>query len=185
MSNFFSKKELLGLGFSKVGEGNLISKKSNFYDIRGEIGSGNRIDDFCIIKGNIFIGNKVHICSHTSLSGVGGNIVIGDLSGIGVNNIFYTASDDMFQSSLCGPLVDKKLTSLKTGDINIGTGVALGGRVTIMPNVKIGNFSAVGLQSIITKDLEPYYVYMIVRGKLKKIIKRDKGQLDRFYKLEQ
>ena len=184
MTNFYSKEELLELGFFKVGENNFISKKSTFYSIDGELGSGNRIDDFCVIKGNIYIGNKVHICSHTSLSGVGGNIVIGDLSGIGVNNIFYTASDDMFQSSLCGPLVDEKLTSLKTGDINIGTGVALGGRVTIMPNVKIGNFSAVGLQSIITKDLEPYYIYMTVKGKLKKIIKRDKGQLDSFYKLE-
>ena len=145
MTNYYSKEELLDLGFSIIGEGVKISKLCKMYSISGSIGDGTRIDDFTILKGHFEIGKKVHICSHCSLSAVGGKIIIGDLCGIGVNNIFYTASDDMLQSALCGPLVDQKALAQKRGDIKLEIGVALGGRVTVMPNTQIGKFSAFGI----------------------------------------
>lgn len=46
-----------------------------------EIGNDVRIDDFCILSGNIPIGNFVHIACYTSLIGRGG-IWIGDYVGI-------------------------------------------------------------------------------------------------------
>ena len=184
MGNYFTREELLELGFSSVGENNFISKNTKFYKIDGTIGSANRIDDFCILKGNISIGNKVHICSHTSLSGVGGKISINDLCGIGVNSIFYTASDDMLVSSLCGPIVNKKSTSIKSGNIILDKGVAIGGRVTIMPDVHIGAFSAIGLLSIITKDIKSYSIYMTINGQLQRIGSRKKEILEKYAKEE-
>ena len=134
MSGFYSIDELKDIGFTNVGSNLKISKLCKFYDISGNIGDGTRIDDFTILKGHFEIGEKVHICSHSSLSAVGGKITISSLSGIGVNNIFYTASDDMFKNGLCGPLVRKDSIELKTGDIFIGEGATLGGRVTVMRN---------------------------------------------------
>ena len=45
--------------------------------------------------------------------------------------------------SLCGPLVNENNASRKSGDIVIGKGAAIGGRVTIMPNVFVGDYTAV------------------------------------------
>jgi acetyltransferase-like isoleucine patch superfamily enzyme len=147
------------------------------YSISGSIGAGTRIDDFTILKGNFRIGRKVHICSHCSLSAVGGVIEIGDLAGIGVNNIFYTTSDDMLKTALCGPLVDQKSVEHKTGAIKIGQGAALGGRVTVMPGVIAGDFSAFGVSAILTGEYRQASVYMMVKGKLTRIGARNYSAL--------
>ena len=183
-SAFYEKEELLEMGFSSVGTDVAVSRLCSLYAISGSIGSGTRIDDFCVIKGAIDIGKKVHICSHCSISAVGGHVKIGDLCGIGVNNIFYTASDDMLSSALCGPLVAKDHTALKTGRIALGTGVALGGRNTVMPGTVVGDFSAFGLNSVLIGDFEAHAVYMNVNGKLRRIGKRDADKLNDYAFLE-
>ena len=160
MKEYYSKEELLNHGFSFIGDDVKVSRNCSLYSVSGEIGSGTRIDDFVILKGAFSIGKKVHICSHTSLSAVGGKITIKELAGIGVSNIFYTSSDDMLQSGLCGPLVDKSLTRIKSGDILIEKGAALGGRVTVMPNSYVGKFTAIGISGLISGNLEDYSVYM-------------------------
>ena len=49
---YYSKSELIKLGFSSVGENNKISKLAKFYAVDGSIlGSNNRIDDYCLFKG--------------------------------------------------------------------------------------------------------------------------------------
>jgi len=177
VSTYYSKQELLGLGFLDIGEDVKISKLCKLYSISGTIGAGTRIDDFTILKGHFEIGKKVHICSHCSLSAVGGKITIGDLCGIGVNNIFYTASDDMLKTALCGPLVSEKSLAQKKGNITLGTGVALGGRVTVMPSTMVGNYSAFGISSVLSGAYQSNSVYMVIKGSLKRIASRDEKKL--------
>lgn len=174
---YYTRQELIDFGFDVVGERVKVSSKVSLYDVRGSIGHDTRIDDYTILKGNFDIGNKVHICSHSSLSAVGGTIRIGALSGIGVNSIFYTVSDDMLKSALCGPLVEQKHAATKAGSINIGQGVALGGRTTVFPSVTIGDFAAVGVGSIITNDLDPACLYVTVKGRLRRVSRRDYNTL--------
>ena len=177
MSDYYTINELKEIGFQKVGKNVKISRLCKLYNVSGVIGEGTRIDDFTILKGNFEIGRKVHICSHCSLSAVGGSIIIDDLCGIGVNNIFYTASDDMLKSALCGPLVNQEFLAQKRGDIKIGRGAALGGRVTVMPGTEIGEFSAFGLSSVLSGTYKSASVYMNIKGKLKKIASRDESQI--------
>ena len=81
-------------------------------------------------------------------------------------------------------LVDENNASRKSGDIVIGKGAAIGGRVTIMPNVSVGDYTAVGLHSIVNKNLKPFSVYMTVKSDLKRIISRDKALLEKMAKSE-
>jgi len=184
MTEHYSVDELKALGFSDVGENVKVSRLCSLYNISGSIGSGTRIDDFTILKGKFKIGRKVHICSHCSLSAVGGIIEIGDLSGIGVNNIFYTVSDDMLQSGLCGPLVDQKSVKHKVGAIRISQGVALGARVTVMPGTAIGEFSAFGVSTVLSGEYPPSSVYMNFKGKLTKIGSRNHLKLKTLFAAE-
>ncbi len=62
MNSFYSRKELLSLGFKKIGKDVLISRKASFYNIEKiEIGNNVRVDDFSILSGKIKIGSYVNI----------------------------------------------------------------------------------------------------------------------------
>ena len=52
--------------------------------------------------------------------------------------------------------------------VTIGNDVYLGDGARIMPGVTIGNGCVVGTRAVVTKDCEPYGVYVGVPAKLKK-----------------
>ena len=59
---FYTKEELLEIGFNSVGDHTRISKKSVFHGINNSsIGDYVRIDDFSTLKGSIEIQSHVHI----------------------------------------------------------------------------------------------------------------------------
>lgn len=72
MNSFYTENELNELGLKAVGENVNISKKASLYGC-SEISIGNnvRIDDFCILSGNIKIGDYVHVAAYTALYGGG------------------------------------------------------------------------------------------------------------------
>ena len=94
MNSFYSEEELRSIGFKKVGKNVKISKKSSIYSSNEiEIGNNVRIDDFCLLSGNIIIKNNVHISAYTALYG-GGKIEIGNFSGCSARCTLISASDD-------------------------------------------------------------------------------------------
>ena len=63
-TSFYSEEEIQEIGFKSVGKDVLISRHISFYSPEKiSIGSHVRIDDFCILSGNITIGNYVHIAA--------------------------------------------------------------------------------------------------------------------------
>ena len=65
MSNsFYSEKELQQMNFKYIGKNVLVSRKASIYGIENiSIDDNSRIDDFCILSGNITIGKNVHIAA--------------------------------------------------------------------------------------------------------------------------
>ena len=58
-TSFYTNDELLDLGFQCVGSHVLISRKASLYGTKGmQIGDNVRIDDFCILSGEITLGSK-------------------------------------------------------------------------------------------------------------------------------
>ena len=60
---------------------------------------------------------------------------------------------------------------MSKGDVIIGKNVWIGDKVTILPNVKIGDGVVIGANSVVTKDIPPCSV---VAGNPAKIIKHQK-----------
>ena len=88
-SSFYSEEELLKIGFKSIGKGCLISRKTSFYGVdKISIGNNVRIDDFCILSGNITLGNNIHISAYVALYGAEG-IVFEDYTGKKVSKFFY------------------------------------------------------------------------------------------------
>ena len=63
MSSFYTREELLKLGFKKIGNNVSLSRYAQIYGIKDiEIGNNVRIDDFCILSGKMFISLLMYVC---------------------------------------------------------------------------------------------------------------------------
>jgi len=126
-----------------------------------EFGEHIIIDDFVLIyaKEKIKIGNFVHIASFSSISG-GGELVMEDFSGLASGCRIVTGSDDFKDWGFGNPTIDNQFRNSKTGKVKIGKFAIVGTNSTILADVTIGEGVAVAANSLITKDLEPWGIYV-------------------------
>ena len=94
VNSFYTYEELQKMGLKELGENVLISRKASIYSPEHiKIGNNVRIDDFCILSGDIEIGNYVHIAAYVALYGKNG-IKIGNFCGCSARTTIYSATDD-------------------------------------------------------------------------------------------
>lgn len=160
-SSFYSEDELKELGIKSIGKNVLISKKASIYGANNIcIGNNVRIDDFCIMSGNINIGDYVHIAAGCLLFGGKKGIVLEDFSGISSRGAIYAESDDYSGNFLTNPMVDDKYKNVDGEKVILKKHALVGTGSTILPGVIIGEGSSVGAMSLITKSLEPWGIYV-------------------------
>ncbi len=171
--SFLTREEVFKIGFKSVGENVLISRFAQFYDAeKMEIGNHVRIDDFCILSGNIKLGNYIHISAYNALYGKFG-IELEDYSGLSPRCTVFSATDDFSGNYMIGPLVDKKDTNVIGGKVIIKKYSQLGSNCVVLPNVIIHEGVTVGALSLITKDLETWKIYAGIPAKFYKSRSRE------------
>jgi len=157
---YFSVKELKKKGFKKIGKNVQISKKVNFYNCRGTIGSNCRIDDNCIFVGKISIGSHVHIAAFNLLSASRHNnkITVSNFTGIGPRCYISCSTEDYLADDISNPTINKKLRrNIIFSDIVIGENVLIGAGCTIIPRnnkkINIGNNVSIATNTIISNTI--------------------------------
>ena len=159
MDSFYSESELLEIGFKSVGKGVKLSRKASIYSPGSiSIGDNVRIDDFCILSGNITLGSHIHISAYVALYGAMG-IVMEDYSGISPKSVVYSAMDDFSGEYLIGPVHPAGTTNVTGGTVIIRRFVQVGCNCVIFPNLEIGEGSVIGACSLVTKSTENWGVY--------------------------
>ena len=157
MSSFYSREELLEIGFKSVGDNVNISKKSSFYHVeRIEIGNNVRIDDFCAISacsdGFVKIGNRVHIAAYCFIEAPAG-VTFEDFSGLAARCTIYGGSDDYSGEYLTNPCVPSQFRKCTSQHVHLKKHVVIGTGSTIMLGVTVGEGSAVGSMALVSKDI--------------------------------
>ena len=156
MNSFYNENELIALGLGSFGKNVYISKKCSIYNPNKiYIGNNVRIDDFCILSGNISIGNYVHISAFSCLYGRFG-IKINDFCGISPKCSLFSAQDDFSGEFMISPMVNDKHINLKTGVITLENYSQLGANSVILPGVTINEGAVCGAFSLVKTDLEPW-----------------------------
>jgi galactoside O-acetyltransferase len=136
------------------------------------------IDSFVLIqaKKKLKIGDHVHIPSFSSISG-GGKLMMEDYSGLSSGVRIFTGSDDFKDGGFGNPTIDEKFRNVIIGEVLIKKFAIVGANSVILPDVEIGEGASVGAGSVVTKNLDPWGIYI---GN-KKIGERDKeGVLKNF-----
>ena len=152
-TSFYTQEELRELGFSKIGDHVLISRYVRFYNISGiSIGNNVRIDDFCILSGEISIHDNIHISAYCALYGSNG-IEIDDFSGLSPRTTILSASDDFSGEFLVGPMIPDEFRNIYCGKVKIGKYVQIGAGSVVFPNLYIGDGVSIGAQQFWAKAI--------------------------------
>lgn len=158
-TSFYTEDEVRNLGFKGVGENVLVSRYARIYGAsKIKLGNHVRIDDFCILSGGagITMGNYIHLAPSVYLYGEGG-IILEDFVGISSRTALYSATDDYFGLSLIGPLIPMEFKpNYKVGEIVLRKHVLIGTGTTILPGVDIGEGTAIGAHSLVTRSCESW-----------------------------
>ena len=158
MDSFYSEKELQKIGFKSVGRNVKLSRKASIYSPGGiSIGDNVRIDDFCILSGNITLGSHIHISAYVALYGAMG-IEIGDYSGVSPKSVIYSAMDDFSGEYLVGPIHPEHATNVTGGLVRIKRFVQVGSNVVVFPNLVINEGAVIGACSLVLKDVEEWSI---------------------------
>lgn len=168
MTSFYSEVELQELGFKKIGQNVQISRKASLYSVsQMEIGDNVRIDDFCILSGNVKIGSNVHISAYVALYGKMG-IVLDDYSGVSPHSVIYSAMDDFSGEYLVGPIHKVNQINVTGGQVTLKKYVQIGSHCVIFPNITIGEGAVVGAMSLVNKNVASWSIMVGIPAKFLK-----------------
>jgi galactoside O-acetyltransferase len=181
-STYYTEHDLADFGFKSLGQNVMISSDARIYGAHNiSIGNNVRIDDFTIlaaVRGSIDIGNYVFIARNSHLGGALG-IELHDFSSMAANTVIYSASDDYSGEALTAQAVPHKYTKYRGGKVVFGRHVIVGSASTIVGPAVLGEGCSVGAMSLVTKDLDPWGVYVGIPAKRTKDRKKDLLQIEK------
>lgn len=158
-TSFYTENELSELGLKSYGKKVLISRYAQIYSPQKiSIGDNVRIDDFCILSGNITIGSHIHIAAFCALYGGEYGIEMKDYTGLSARVTIYSSIDDFSGEHLIGPIHDRLSVMAMGGEVLINKYAQIGANSMIFPCVQIGEGAVLGAMSMAKCDLEPWTI---------------------------
>lgn len=183
---FLTQKQLEEMGFKALGRNIKISDKASIYNAdQIQIGDHSRIDDFCVISGNVNIGRNVHIAIFCNIAGGEKGITLEDFSGLAYGCHVFTQSDDYSGKTLTNPTVPDKYKREIKKPIVIGRHAIVGTNSLVFPGVVLAEGTSIGALSMVTKSTEEWSVYFGCPAKRLKARKRDLLKLEEEYLTEE
>lgn len=181
-SGYYTEHDLKNVGFKAIGRNVQIAKNCTIIGLENiAIGDNVRIDGYCTIiaagQGWVNFGSFIHIGGYCLLS-AGDGIRMENFSGLSQGVRIYSITDDYTGQHLTNPTVPEKYTGPTRGTVTLGRHVIIGSGTVILPKVSIGEGSAVGALSLVTKSLDPSGVFFGCPAK------RLKGRSKRLLELE-
>jgi len=159
-NSFIDREELSGLGLKSFGEDVKISRHARLYDPGSiEIGSHVRIDDFCILSGNITIGSFVHISAGAMIFANGSFVEIDDFVAISAGARVFSITEDLHSGLLTNPTVPNELRKIKRDKVRIEKHVVVGTLSTVLPGLQLSVGSVLGANSLLIANTEPWKIY--------------------------
>ena len=174
---FLKEEELNQKGFKSLGKNVLISDKASIYGANNiSIGNDVRIDDFCILSGNITLKNNIHIAAGSMIFGGQAGVILEDYSGTSSRCAIYALTDDFIGKGMTNPTIPEKFRNVKEAQVILGKHCVVGTGSTVLPGVHIAEGTSIGSMSFVNKNTLPWKVYYGIPAKPKR--DRDKKILE-------
>lgn len=159
-TSYYSIEELSELGLKSFGKDVRLSRKASLYGVSNiSVGNHVRIDDFCILSGNITIGNYVHVNPYTGIYAGKAGVVLDDFVNLSSRITIYAVSDDYSGNFMTSPLLPETVTNIRQAQVHIAKHVIIGTSSVVLPGVQIGEGCAIGAMSLVKKNCPAWGVY--------------------------
>lgn len=130
------------------------------------MGDHNAIDAFVVVTTVLELGSYIHIAPHCSIiGGIQSKLVMKDFSGLAAGCRVVCGSDGYKGEGLTNPVVPIEYRRVTFSTVTLEKYVVLGTNVVVHPGVTIGEGTVVGSCSLVTKDLEPWGIYLGIPAK--------------------
>jgi galactoside O-acetyltransferase len=145
------------------------------------IGSHNAIDNGVTISTAMDMGDYIHIAQDvTVIGGTDSKLILEDFSFIAAGTKIVCGSEDYTGGGLVGPTIPSKYRTINYSTVKFGKYAGCGVNCSIMPNVTLAEGSILGANSLLTKNTEPWTIYVGSPAKPVKI--RDKETIIKYAK---
>lgn len=146
-----------------------------------KVGNHVAIDQGVIISTKMFVGDYVHISPYVCMiGGKDSEVILHDFTFVAAGTKIVAGSEDYVSGGLVGPTIPKKFRRLKFSTIIFNKYSGCGVNCSIMPGVTFGEGAILGANSLATKDLEPWTIY--VGSPAKPVKMRNKEEVVRYAK---
>lgn len=126
-----------------------------------EFGHDIIIDDFVFIyaKKKVRIGNYVHIAAFSSITG-GEEVTFAEFSTLSWGCRVFTATDDFTGRGFGNSTVPEEYRNVYRDSVTLERFAIVGANSVILPGVTLGEGVSVGANSVVSRNLEPWGVYV-------------------------
>ena len=140
-----------------------------------EVGSHVAIDNGVTFSTMVNIGDYVHVAPYVvTIGGKTTTVFLEDFSFVAAGTKIVTGSEDYTGEGLVGPTIPVEYRKLILKDVRFERFAGCGVNCTIMPGVTLKEGSILGANSLLTKDAEPWTIYVGSPAKPVKIRNKDK-----------
>jgi len=171
MTNLRDLSEYRSFGFDVFIHDTSIIKHPQLCDI----GSHNAIDNGVTISTELIIGDYIHVAPYVVvIGGKKSKLVLEDFSFVASGTKIVCGSEDYTGGGLVGPTIPEEYRELTYSTVTFEKYAGCGVNCSIMPGVTLAEGSILGANSLLTKDTEPWTIYVGSPAKPVKIRDRDK-----------
>lgn len=176
---YLTQQQLESMQFKSLGKNVKVSDKAAIYNAdQISLGDNCRIDDFCIVSGNVTIGRFCHVTPMCLLAGGLPGITLDDFCTLAYNVKVFAQSDDYSGATMVNSLVPKKFKNETFAAVVLGRQTIIGTGSIIMPGVVLAEGCSVGAMSLVTNSTQPWGIYVGIPARRVKDRKQDLLQLE-------
>jgi len=182
---YLSEEQLQAMGFKKLGKNVRISDKAAIYNPEQmELDDHVRIDDFCVVSGNVRMGRFIHITPMCLVAGGVPGIVLDDFCTLAYGVKVFAQSDDYSGLTLVNSIIPKRYKNEKFAAVHLHRQVIVGAGAVIMPGVDVAEGCAIGAMALVTRSTQPWGIYAGAPAKRLKERSRDLLSLEKQFLAE-
>lgn len=154
-------KSMVESTFKKIGNDVYVDPTSRIkHPKRISLGNHVAIDMGVYLSTSADIGDYVHIAPYTCvIGGPDSVLVMGAFSGISAGSKILCGSDD-FTKGMMNPQIPIEYRSTKITTVTFEKFSCVGVNCVVMPGITMAEGSVVGSNSVLTKDTEPWTIYV-------------------------
>ena len=155
MTSFYTQEELEQFGFKYLGSNVKLSRKASIYSPWTiSIGDNTRIDDFCILSGNIDLGAYIHISAYSALYG-GSRIVVENFATISARCTIYSQNDDYSGEYMINSTIPEEYTNVYQSPVILRKYSVVAAGCIILPGCELRPGACLGAMSLLKTSI-PY-----------------------------